>query len=44
VKLTNPFVELNLLGKDALAEGTDVLQLLLLVIDEELEVCPHVAN
>ena len=44
MKLSNPFVELGLLGEDALAKGTDLLQLLLFVIKERLEVSPHVAD
>lgn len=34
VKLANTFIELNLLREDTLTESTDLLQLLLLVIEE----------
>jgi len=34
VKLVDPFIELDLLGEDTLTESTDLLQLLLLVIEE----------
>jgi len=44
VKLTNSFLELDLLGEDTLTEGTGLLQLLLLVIEEDLEVGLHVAD
>ena len=44
MELTNAFVKLDLLGEDTLTKGADLLQLLLLVIEEELEVGPQVAN